>query len=201
MRYLYWIPLFGLLFILPACLTVETITTRIIFDKTHDLYRIHIIYENISSAESVEKDVQSDFSYLIGQAEDESYLLERMEQGFYIKNRRLFLQNDKIMAEEQMIARSPESLYHEFNLSMDSTHWTMPLDDKEDDFNVIEHNGETIESNGNNILIWPRDAGEISWKSRLKQLPEYFERNQKQMVLALKEYLNTTKGVKSEVNN
>lgn len=193
MRVSLVIPLFCLLFILPACLTVETVVTRIVFDESKGLYRINIIYDNISSAENLEKDVQADLEYLINQAEDESYLLERTEQGFYIKNRRLYIQNNKIMAEEVMITRSLSSLDNEFNLTRDSTYWIMALEEKDNDFDVIESNGETVNLNGKSYIRWPYDTDEIFWKSRIRQLPDYFDRNRSRMVGKLKAYLDKVK--------
>jgi hypothetical protein len=187
-----WIPFIFLLFLLPACLTVETIITRISFDGTNAIIRIRILYDNISSAEDLAKDVDADFEYLIDQVEDETYLLERLEQGFYIKNRRLFIRNDKIMAEEELITRNPEMLKNEFNLSLDSTHWIMLLDKKESDFEVIDHNGQMVKSDETARLVWQKETSEIYWKSRLRQLPESFEQNRKEMVRELKQYLETT---------
>jgi hypothetical protein len=188
-----WLPFFCLLFLLPACLTVETIITRISFEENTALIHIRILYDNISSAESLEKDINTDFEYLIDQAEDETYLLERLEQGFYIKNRRLFIRDNKIMAEEELITRNPETLQKEYNLFLDSLCWTMVLDKEDSDFEVVEHNGEMLKTDEASSLIWPKEVSEIYWKSHLHQLPESFEKNRKKMVQKLENYLNANK--------
>jgi len=193
MNRIYWIPCMFLLFLLPACLTVETILTRIIFDKNTELIRIIILYENISSAESDIQDVEADLKYLIDQVEDEAYLLERLEQGFYIKKRRLFVQEQKIMAEEELITRDPEAIMKEFNLLQDSLYWKMPLNKRDSDFEVVSHNGELFKTETENNLRWPKDIQEITWKSQLRQLPESFEKNRKKIVEELDNYLKKTK--------
>jgi hypothetical protein len=193
MKRVYWLPFICLLFLLPACLTVETILTRIYLNGNNDLIHITILYDNISSAETLGKDVDADFEYLIDQAEDENYLLERLEQGFYIKKRRLFIRENKIMAEEELITRNTETLKNEFNLALDSTVWTMMLDKRDNDFEVISHNGKMVKTEETTSLTWPKEVREIYWKSRLRQLPESFERNRKQMVRELQKYLETTK--------
>jgi hypothetical protein len=189
----YWFPLVCLILFLPACLTVEIISTRILFDQSNDIIRIYILYDNIASAEKLDKDIEADFEYLIGQAEDEGYLLERLEQGFYIKKRRLFIDNGKIMAEEELITRDAESLKKEFGLVLDSTHWILPLDKGQDDFEVIAHNGELLGPGDESCLSWPRTINEIYWKSRLRTVPATFEQNRKQMVQRLQQYLKDAK--------
>jgi hypothetical protein len=193
MKRVYRFPLLCLLFLLSACLTVEQISTRIMFDQDKNVIRIHILYDNIASAETVEKDVEADFEYLIDQVEDEAYLLERLEQGFYIKNRRLFIADGKIMAEEALITRDPEALKKEFGLVLDSTRWMLPMDEGDDDFEVVAHNGALLKSGEKSYLIWPETAGEIYWQSRLRELPEHFEQNRKRMVRKLEQYLQAAK--------
>ena len=193
MKQVYWFPLVCLLLLLSACLTVEQISTRIIFEQDKNVIRIHILYDNIASAEAVEKDVEADFEYLIDQVEDEAYLLERLEQGFYMKNRRLFIAGGKIMAEEELITRDPESLKKEFGLVLDSARWMLPIDKGDDDFEVIAHNGTLLKVGDKSHLIWPETTGEIYLQSRLRELPEHFEQNRRHMVRKLEQYLEVVK--------
>lgn len=102
-----------------------------------------------------------------------------------LKERELFIENEKINFRETGIIKDLNQLY---------TFWVskgeriMILDD-ETDFELVESNGQIFKTEENTLIVWPGDAKELYWKLKLNEEVPDFEKNRKLMVKWLQEYL------------
>ncbi|MFQ5769271.1 MAG: hypothetical protein ACE5HX_01955 [bacterium] len=182
---LFTITLFTLLAI-QGCYFSEFIETRIFLSEDNKPAKIIINYQNISSGEAKTSDVRNDFDELIKDWKGDEYLLERAEERLFIKNREVFIQDDKVCARVTGIIKDLNDVY---SFWVSNGERIMMFDDE--DYELVESNGKILKTNKNTLIVWPDDARELYWKQRFTEESESLEKNRPLMVKWLQEYLAT----------
>ena len=172
-----------------SCLTVSEINTKIIMKENSSPTEIIIDYCDFTSTEGKMEDVHKDFNELINDWKGDQYLLDQAEEGIFIKSRDLYIRDDKIMGRVTGIVENLDKLYSFWVKNGERI--MMPEDDE--DFQIIETNGQIIKTPKNSLIVWPEDAKELWWKQRLVTESESFDKNRPVMVKMLKEYLAENK--------
>jgi hypothetical protein len=189
MKRLNLLPVAALLLPLTGCYFSETIETRITLnDKASPKATVSIEYSNISSGEADLKDVKKDFEELIEAWQEDGYLLERADEGLFVKNRELLIRDGKIVGRETGIMKDIDDTYKFWDIDDEKI---MLFDDSDDDYELVETNGKILKTDKNILIVWPKEAAELRWTQRLseKSKSESFDKNQPVMVKMLQEYL------------
>jgi len=171
-----------------GCIISEEIETKIQLNADGKTASAVIEYKNISSGEAEPADVQKDFNNLIEDWQGDQYLLDRAEEGLFIKNREVFIRDGKIVGRVTGIMKDVDKLYsfwvsHNERIMIFET-------ESDNDYELVETNGKILKTDKNTLIIWPDTASELRWQQRLTKLPGSFEKNQKPMVKILQDYLN-----------
>lgn len=177
---------------LTGCYFSETIETRITLnDKASPKATVLIEYSNISSGEANLDDVKKDFDQLIKDWQGDEYLLDRAEEGMFVKNRELFIRDGKAVGRVTGIMKDIDDTYKFWDIEDEKI---MLLED-DDDYELVETNGKILKTDKNILIVWPKETTELRWTQRLseKTKSESFDKNQPAMVKMLQEYLASQK--------
>jgi len=178
---------------LTGCYFSETVETRITLgDKASPKATVLIEYSNISSGEAGLDDVKKDFAELIKDWQGDQYLLDRAEEGMFVKNRELFVRDGKIVGRVTGIMKSIDDTYKFWDIDDEKI---MLFEDSEDDYELVETNGKILKTEKNILIVWPQETAELYWKQRISKSAESesFYKNQPVMVKLLQEYLASRK--------
>jgi len=158
MKRLYLI-LVPLAFLLNGCLTYKSIEYRISFNERFDQGTVTVHYKDISSSEEEVKKRESDFNDLIELLFEEEFLLDNVEEGIYVKDRKLWEENGKLHA-------TFSGIFSE--LKVDGEALKVQNEERvlflKNEGTKIESDGKVFESEKNIVIVWPKDQREISWK-------------------------------------
>jgi len=159
MRYLYLvICILILLVTVNGCLTYAKVHYKIHFSDDFSQGTIKVIFENLRSTEEPEEKRRSDFADLLEMLEGDDFLLDTMEEGIYIKDRKLFTSLNMIVGEYNGVFRS---------LKLDDKTHQVGKNERmiileKDDGDTIESNGTVVESEENFIITWPKEEKDLS---------------------------------------
>lgn len=171
---------------LQGCLTSETIETCIQLRGQEEPATIIIEYGNISSGEADTGDVRKDFQQIVDDWRGDHYLLDRTEEGMFVKNREVFIREGKIVARLTAIAKDMEKLQHKFLVNRGER---VMLFDEDKDYDLVETNGRILRTEKNTLIVWPEEVSELRWKQRESKPSASSEANRPLMVQLLTEYL------------
>jgi hypothetical protein len=112
------------------------------------------------SSEEEENKILEDFDKLMNKYEKDELEKELGEFGIYILDKRIYLDNDKIITEYHGLFPSGSLAYlHSFKEANDEIIYVMdsPTDAE------IKTNGEILKTKKNTIIIWPSNTKELTW--------------------------------------
>jgi hypothetical protein len=178
---------------LTGCYFSETVETRITLgDKASPKAAVFIEYANISSGEADLDDVKKDFEQLVKDWQGDEYLLDRGEEGMFVKNRELFVRDGKIVGRITGIMKDIDDTYKFWEIEDEKI---MLFDDSGDDYELVETNGKLLKTEKNILIVWPQETAELYWKQRISKSAESesFYKNQPVMVKMLQDYLASRK--------
>ncbi len=175
---------------LTGCILCETIETRISLRGKDEPALAVTEYTNISSGEARLSDVQNDFDMLISDWQGDQYLLDRAEEGLFVKNRELSIRDGKISGRETGIIKNLDK-HHTFWVNNDERIMLFEAIGRE--YELVETNGRIVRTGKNTIIVWPEDATELYWKQRYTGESESFYKDQPIMLKMFKEYLANQK--------
>lgn len=198
MKRLNILPAAMLMFSLSGCYFSETIETRIsLHGQVSPKATVFIEYSNISSAEADLDDVKTDFEELLKAWQGDEYLLDRAEEGLFVKSRELFIRDGKIVGRATGIMKDIDDTYKFWEIEDEKI---MLFDDESGDYELVETNGKILKTDKNILIVWPKEATELRWAQRLseKSKSESFDKNQPVMVKMLQEYLANQKKARGD---
>jgi hypothetical protein len=175
---------------LTGCYLSETIETRIALQGEGNTFLIVTEYGNISSGEAKLSDVKNDFDMLVRDWQGDQYLLDRAAEGLFVKNRELFIRDDKLVGRVTGIMRNLDEHYDFWDIRGERI---MLFKDSKDDYELVETNGKVVKTEKNTLIVWPENAPELHWKQRYTGESESFYKNQPIMLKMFKEYLANQK--------
>ena len=153
--------LFCLFFVLifSSCLVYKQMTVTIMYAEDFKSGLIEVKYSDIASSDSTVKKQMGDFEDLIGMLEDDVFLLDSVDDGIYIKDRRLYEQGKKLCGSYSGIFRKLK-LDGE-NLKEKGEERILQIDTDKDD--VITSNGKIYQSDDNTFIIWPKEERKLTY--------------------------------------
>ena len=159
---------FILLLLIFGCLTFETAEIRIKFNENSRTEgTIEITYTNIETGEALLKDQKHDFDELIEYYQGDSFLLDQLSDGIYIKERELKEENGKLIGKYKGIFRNFKFDNEPLKTMNDEFIMLMDKDDE-----VIETNGKIVKSEKNIFITWPKEQKELYWKLKMTGEPK-----------------------------
>jgi hypothetical protein len=132
-----------------GCLVYQTIDYRITLNKDGKSGSISIEYTNVESSAADSAHQNEDFAELIGNWKSDKYLLERMDDGVYIKERTLALRKGVLVWKESGIFSDIRKL-KEGVMYDDTTRITIPKNQT-----VLSTNGTAIIDRDSTVVYWP----------------------------------------------
>jgi hypothetical protein len=149
-----------ILFIIPGCLRFGSIEYRITFDENYSGGSVAIFYRDITSSDSTVEKQQGDFDDVVQMINSDEFLLDQLNDGVYVKERRLFEENGKLNALIKGIFRE----LHNNDMSLKVDKEEIVLTFKEDDDSRFESDGKVMQTENNVIITWPKTTHEIYFK-------------------------------------
>jgi len=143
--------------LLSGCLWYEVAEYTIHFNESLNSGSITVRYSNIQSTEKDTAKVRSDFEDLLNMVMGDGFLLDGLEGGIYIQDRRITEENGQLVAYEQGIFRNLALDDEKSTIQNDERILTLSNDDKE----KIECNGKVIKLEKNTILSWPKEQRDL----------------------------------------
>lgn len=143
--------------LLSGCLWYEVVEYTIHFNENLNSGRITVRYSNIQSTEQDTAKIRAEFTDLLNMVTGDDFLLDGLESGIYIQERRLAEENGQLVAYEQGIFRKLALDDEQSTIQNDERIITMSNDDKE----KIECNGKMIKLEKNTILTWPKEQRDL----------------------------------------
>ncbi len=172
-----------------GCMTIGYLETHIQFHGEKEPATVTIVYGDISSSEELLEDVQGTFESLVDDWKGDKYLLDRADEGFFVKSRAVFIEEGQIVARVMGITKDVE----EFHPMWVSNGERIMLIEAESDVEIVESNGKIFNTDNNTLIVWPEDTPTLYIKHRMTELDESHAKNRAIMVKMLEEYLAKTK--------
>ncbi|MEJ2052485.1 MAG: hypothetical protein P8X42_01080 [Calditrichaceae bacterium] len=158
--------LFFLIF--QSCLTYRSVEYRIIFNENFDRGTISVNYNDIQSTEDKIEKRKKDFDDLIDLLFGDDFLLDNVDEGIYVKDRKLWKENNTLRANFSGIFQ---------DLKLEDSELKIENDER---MLILKNNGDTYECNGkllqtdnNVIMVWPKDQKELYWKQNINLENEF----------------------------
>jgi hypothetical protein len=147
------LPFLRFLFVLVAafggCLVYETVEYHVTLNPDGKSGTIQIKYTNIESSDEDSAKQNEDFEELLTKWKGDKYLLERMNEGVYLKKRDLTLNHGVLDWQETGIFSDVQKMKDGLSYE-DSTHITMGKDET-----ILSTNGVVVMSKDSTVVVWP----------------------------------------------
>lgn len=131
-----------------GCLVYETVEYRVNVNPDGKSGTISINYSNIESSADEASKQNEDFQELLDKWKGDEYLLERLNEGVYIKQRNLTLSNGVLVWREVGIFSDVQKMKDGISYE-DTTRITMGKDET-----VLSTNGIVLISKDSTVIMW-----------------------------------------------
>ena len=170
------------------CFIYESAETRIHIDSDESgkYAKVTSVYNNVSSCEGKEKGVKDDFEGLLEMIEGDEYLMDEADKGMYLKERDMWIENEKVMAKQVGITRNFDLLKDEYGLIQIGSEYLVVIE--KDDSIILETNGKQVETDANTIIYWHKSKKDLYFKYKPAEECGSFDTNQTKFVKWLEEY-------------
>jgi hypothetical protein len=159
-RWSLFLPLFLAFFIL-GCLVSETTEFTISMNDDGKSGTIVTVMRNIQSGEADGERQEKDFDEAIRAWKGDEYLLERMHDGLYVKDRNLSLEKSVLVWKETALFSDVSEVF-----KREITHDTLRFVIK-DDQKIVATNGTVLSAKDSTVVFWAlQGAREISLTTR-----------------------------------
>lgn len=146
-RYSALFSLFFALFFV-GCLMCETTEYKITMNEDGKSGTLVTIMRNVQSGESEQTKQQKDFEQAIQSWKEDDYLLQRLREGMYVKDRNLSIENNVLVWKEKAIFSDLGDIFkHEFK--NDTLRLVVKGDQK-----IISTNGVIQPAQDSTVVIW-----------------------------------------------
>lgn len=147
---------------LSGCLVYETVDYQIRFNADGKSGTVAITYVNIESTDDQADKQKEDFQELLDKWKGDKYLLERMNEGVYIKQRDLRLKNGVLVWKEVGIFSDIEKMKDGLSYT-DTSRIALGKDET-----VLSTNGLLLISHDSTVVLWPPHTRDLSLKVQNK---------------------------------
>ncbi len=150
-----WLALVG-----GGCLTFHSQQVIIRFADDFETGEITVRFTDLRSDETIPEKQQEDFALLVKNLDSDEMLLDELENGIYVKQRRLYEENGALHGEYSGVFRDLKFGDSELRTQNDERVLIVEADEEIG----IETNGKMVRTDGNIVITWPKDQQELSWK-------------------------------------
>jgi hypothetical protein len=148
-----------ILLLLQSCLTYRSIEFHINFNENFDRGTITVNYNDIQSSEEEAEKQEEDFNDLIELLFGDEFLLDNVNEGIYVKDRKLWKEDGILKANFTGIFQDLK--LEDSELKIENEERMLIL---KNDGDTYECNGKVLHTEKNVIMVWPKDQRELYWK-------------------------------------
>lgn len=145
-----------------GCLIYETVEYRVSLNPDGKSGTVTVKYSNIESSSDEVSKQNEDFQELLDKWKGDKYLLERMNDGVYIKQRSLKLGNGVLVWQEVGIFSDVQKMKDGISFQ-DTTRISMGKDET-----VVATNGVVLMSKDSTVVVWPPHTRDFQIKIQNK---------------------------------
>ena len=160
MKVLIFILMFLLVISFNSCLTYHMVEYTIDFVDTFDSGKITVVYTDIRSSETEEEKQKADFDELIQLYQKDKFWLDQVEEGVYVKERKLYEKDGSIIGSYSGIIQKVMIDDSELKVRNDERYILLDISPAE----KIETNGKIFRSENNALLVWPKNQKHLTIK-------------------------------------
>jgi hypothetical protein len=140
-----------------ACLVYEEMTVTITFDENFQHGSIKVFFTGISTSDSSRKKQQGDYEDLIEMLEEDDFLLDMVDDGIYIKERRIY-------EKEGVLYGYYSGVFRTLNidgerLKENENERILQIDINRGD--ELTSNGRIYQSEDSTLIFWPKDVSQF----------------------------------------
>jgi len=153
-----------LIIIWSGCLTYRTMTYRIHFNDTMTGGTVQVEYFDIGSSEEKPEQHQKDFYELLDMFQGDKFLLDKLNEGIYVKSRGIYEKDNTLVG-------SFEGIFAK--LKVDDEPLTVRKNERillldTGDMDIGETDARIIRTENSVMLVWPKDRRDIYFTLRPK---------------------------------
>jgi hypothetical protein len=143
--------------VITGCLTYSTVEYRLKFNEDLMSGTITVQYSDIRSSEEKIEKQKGDFQDLVELVREDDFLLDSIEEGIYIKERKLFLEKGKLNGSYFGIFRDINLDDEAFKFNNDERRIVMSINED----SQVESNGKISKNDKSVLITWPKEEREI----------------------------------------
>jgi hypothetical protein len=137
---------FALFFV--GCLMCETTEYKITMNEDGKSGTLVTIMRNVQSGESDQTKQQKDFEQAIQSWKGDEYLLQRLHEGMYVKDRELAIENNALVWKEKAIFSDLDDIF-KHNIKNDTLRFVVKGDQK-----IVSTNGVIQPARDSTVVVW-----------------------------------------------
>jgi len=160
MKKLIFISMIFFIFLLNGCLTYHVVEYTIDYADDFNSGKFSVTYSDIRSSEAEEEKQEKDFDELLDLYQGDMFLLDQVDEGIYVKERKLYEKDGKIFGSYSGIFQKVRIDDNEMNVRNDERYVLLDISPKE----KIETNGKVYRSENNALLVWPNHQKHLTIK-------------------------------------
>jgi hypothetical protein len=160
MKRIILLPLLIVTVTMHGCLTYKTVKYEIKFNEDFKSGIMRVTYFDLRSSEEDPQKQENDFNELVRLTKEDDFLLDSMEDGVYVKERKFSAQDGKIVGTYSGIFRNLKIDSEELKESENERSITLDKDEND----IIETNGKVMESKDKFIITWAKDVRNLDIK-------------------------------------
>jgi hypothetical protein len=164
MKKLIFISMIFFIFLLNGCLTYHIVEYTIDYADDFNSGKFSVKYTDIRSSESEPEKQKKDFDELLELYEGDMFLLDQVDEGIYVKERKLYEKDGKIYGSYSGIFQKMKIDDNEMKVRNDERYILLDISAAED----IETNGKIYRSENNALLVWPNHQKHLTIKKIVK---------------------------------
>ena len=153
-----------MILIFSSCLTYKTIQYTIDFTDNFDRGTITVAYADIRSSEKEKEKQIEDFDDLIRYYQDDELLLDQVNKGVYVKEIKLFEEDNKIMGYFSGIFQKLKIEDSEMKVRNGERFILLDISESEE----VETNGKVYRSEKTALVVWPIDQKHLMIKKTVQ---------------------------------
>jgi uncharacterized surface protein with fasciclin (FAS1) repeats len=146
--------------LLNGCLTYHVVEYTIDYADDFNSGKFSVTYSDIRSSEGEEEKQEKDFDELIDLYQGDMFLLDQVDEGIYVKERKLSEKDGKIFGSYSGIFQKLRIDDNEMKVRNDERYILLDISQNEN----IETNGKVYRSENNALLVWPKDQKQLEIK-------------------------------------
>ena len=157
------------IFLISGCLTYSSVKYEIVFNEDLSGGSVKVTFFDLKSTEADTAKQRKDFLSLVELLFEDDFLLDNIEEGIYIKERDMYVENGKLNVTYSGIFRS--SKLAEKDMRTTENERILRFDKNKGD--VATSNGNLVETEDSFIFSWPKDLKNPEFKINRKMEESY----------------------------